>query len=484
MDSPARLTPNSRLRLFVVAALVAAGVAIESQVPRLLAARARPTVADVIWPGDLYWRLSRGLTVYTDEAPSLQRLARDLEERALASYERHAADRDVGTYCQYRAAIAYGRRGYREEAGLILDRLQREDPPRARLYQALAATYGPGAWHAGLTALHSELARQPRWLQHLTGPDFLSRAGLADGATRARHLADRADRAFLGRWLVVTGIFGVLAQLGLALVLAWLIAALLGTRLCPVPLPMGGLRWSLLDVAEVLALLAFLVPALGLLTQVARAGLHGAALSSRDALLPLVAQYVLSICFPLGLLWYRAGRFELPRLALGLTWRDPRRTAATSLAALGLGTVVAMAVRGWPLPVDFQAGALQPALGAARSWGAVLVVVLLMCVVAPVAEETIFRGFLYGHLRRSIGLVPIPAALLSGLVFALMHAQAWESLRLSTSVLYLVAPLGMAAIGALCALAFESSGSLVPAILLHGLWNLQVIIIPLLLVKS
>ena len=45
---------------------------------------------------------------------------RGMWQEALACYERHAADPAVGVSSRYRMAILYGRRGYRQEAGLLL----------------------------------------------------------------------------------------------------------------------------------------------------------------------------------------------------------------------------------------------------------------------------------------------------------------------------------------------------------------------------
>lgn len=46
---------------------------------------------------------------------------------------------------------------------------------------------------------------------------------------------------------------------------------------------------------------------------------------------------------------------------------------------------------------------------------------LLAAIIAPIVEETIFRGFLYGYMRNFFGA--LGSALLTGLVFALLHPQ-------------------------------------------------------------
>jgi CAAX protease family protein len=83
--------------------------------------------------------------------------------------------------------------------------------------------------------------------------------------------------------------------------------------------------------------------------------------------------------------------------------------------------------------------------------------VLAVSVVAPFAEETYFRGFLFGWLR---GRVPLWLAVaVSSLVFALAHAEL--ALLLPTFTL-----------GCLLALVYHRSGSLFPGMLVHAVFNL------------
>ena len=88
--------------------------------------------------------------------------------------------------------------------------------------------------------------------------------------------------------------------------------------------------------------------------------------------------------------------------------------------------------------------------------------IIVVCVIAPISEETIFRGFIYGWLRRWG-----PAALavpLGALIFAAAHQQ-----------LVLVLPLFF--VGVVLALLYEGSRSLVPGVLTHALFNLPNIIL-------
>ncbi|HXZ99711.1 MAG TPA: type II CAAX endopeptidase family protein [Candidatus Binatia bacterium] len=82
-------------------------------------------------------------------------------------------------------------------------------------------------------------------------------------------------------------------------------------------------------------------------------------------------------------------------------------------------------------------------------------------VVAPIVEETFFRGFVYGWMRRQLN---VPAAsVLSGIFFALLHFQP-----------IIVLPLAVLGVG--LALLYEYSGSLLPGMIVHALFNLVEIV--------
>lgn len=63
-------------------------------------------------------------------------------------------------------------------------------------------------------------------------------------------------------------------------------------------------------------------------------------------------------------------------------------------------------------------------------WPAICLVLLLASVVAPLVEETLFRGLLYRHLRETttrwrVSLSVLFSAAISSFVFAAMHPQGW-----------------------------------------------------------
>ncbi|MDJ0942113.1 MAG: type II CAAX endopeptidase family protein [Kiloniellales bacterium] len=74
----------------------------------------------------------------------------------------------------------------------------------------------------------------------------------------------------------------------------------------------------------------------------------------------------------------------------------------------------------------------------------------------PLVEELLFRGLLYAWLRRHLGV--LISASISAALFASVHAIPW----LMPSLF---------AIGVVLALLYERSGSLWPAIVVHGAYN-------------
>ena len=95
---------------------------------------------------------------------------------------------------------------------------------------------------------------------------------------------------------------------------------------------------------------------------------------------------------------------------------------------------------------------------AARSgnWLSTIVFYLTLGVLAPLCEETLFRGFLYANLRRKLGV--FPSVLISAGLFAACHLDVGAFLPLFT-------------LGSLFALVFEKQKSILPSMVAHGLWN-------------
>jgi len=174
---------------------------------------------------------------------------------------------------------------------------------------------------------------------------------------------------------------------------------------------------------------------------------------------------VLLTCgFVLALVGCVAGR---PLRHLGLREQKPIRRALLGLV-------------GWLMvfPILFVVGllvfVLGPRVGVRPEFQEVLreslglppaalaVVLVGAVVVAPVAEEILFRGFLYATLRRSFG--PLAAIVLSSAIFSLLHSQ-------------LTAAPSLFVIGFLLAYLYERTRSLVAPMAAHAANNLYSLLV-------
>jgi len=220
-------------------------------------------------------------------------------------------------------------------------------------------------------------------------------------------------------------------------------------------LPWGPREVGLALAALVGAAVLLLVPALAAAALLAGgspveedAGAIGALLGAN------LAVEALLLAVPL---WAVVRRWRGTTAELG--WRWPWRGGPwTSVAALG----------GAYLVLGIYVGALE-AVGleellpsssfpevAFQEPGLVALVGVLALGLAPVAEETFFRGFVFGGLRRRWGTWW--AALASGLLFGLMHLQVGAIVPFT-------------AIGVVFALAYAYSGSIWPSVAAHLAFN-------------
>jgi uncharacterized protein len=146
--------------------------------------------------------------------------------------------------------------------------------------------------------------------------------------------------------------------------------------------------------------------------------------------------------------------------------RVPLGAAAGALLVAGIGYYVLTAAYASVLKLH-GSDKLPSELGVSKSTAALVGATVFVCVVAPIAEEFFFRGFIFGTLRRMrimIGgrdLGTWIAAAITGVLFGLAHTG-------SASSQYLV-PLGFLGF-VLCLLRWKT-GSLYPCIALHSINN-------------
>ena len=90
-----------------------------------------------------------------------------------------------------------------------------------------------------------------------------------------------------------------------------------------------------------------------------------------------------------------------------------------------------------------------------------LLTVLAAVVMAPIAEELLFRGLLHRGLRRRMHVVP--ATLLSSALFAVVHVEVAASQPLAL--------IGLTFVGVVLAIAHERTGSLLVPVVIHATHN-------------
>lgn len=155
----------------------------------------------------------------------------------------------------------------------------------------------------------------------------------------------------------------------------------------------------------------------------------------------------------------RAWQFGLQRPGIG--WLSPRTgwLWAVGMILVMLFTFFVFSVA-WAeiLNVNSKEKLLEQ-LGANEGTGLLLLSAGLTCVVAPICEEFLFRGFIFRALYNWRGMWP--AAVITGLIFGAIHAGSAPAVDL----------MPLAALGfGLCVL-YRYTGSLYPCIAAHSLNN-------------
>ncbi|MEN6301586.1 MAG: CPBP family intramembrane glutamic endopeptidase, partial [Armatimonadia bacterium] len=182
-------------------------------------------------------------------------------------------------------------------------------------------------------------------------------------------------------------------------------------------------------------------------------------------------QYLLFSGATLAVLWRRIQAPVQRRWRiLGLRTGEMARLIASGIGGYGV-LVVALVVATYTFSggrilgfASFgQAG--ERLVSSATGPGARVLLFVLICIIAPVIEEIIFRGFVYPGLRRRMTVTS--AVVASALLFALMHNN-------------LDALFTIGIIGVTLAVLYERTRSLVPCIVCHALNNTLVFFLLLL----
>ncbi|MBA5636347.1 CPBP family intramembrane metalloprotease [Duganella sp. LX20W] len=161
------------------------------------------------------------------------------------------------------------------------------------------------------------------------------------------------------------------------------------------------------------------------------------------------------------LIYWRNRTAGVPAIVRGGDAGTGTGTGAGAAAGLGLAMAVPAIAVGLAYLAALRHSALAPALSAAAT-GATLHpgwMLALAVLAAPLCEEFIFRGLIFGGLRRSMGA--LPAMLVSAAVFAIVHPP--------------LSMLPVFVLGLLTAWSYERSKRLLAPMLVHALYNAAVV---------
>jgi membrane protease YdiL (CAAX protease family) len=229
-----------------------------------------------------------------------------------------------------------------------------------------------------------------------------------------------------------------------------------GVERSPLPPGASAPRWAPWTgpVAIVLALLLALMG--GIVVAVIGAA-FGGSVEDPSPGVNIVATLLQDVAFvgAAVLLAGRAGRV----LASQFGFRPTSPWPAIGWTALALVAFYVLSAAWVAITGTDESSELPSEFGVDESTAALVAVCVVVTVIAPIAEEVLFRGYVFGALRNWRG--PWLAALLTGALFGGVHAG-------STDPVFLV-PLAM--LGALLCVLRERTGSLLPCMVAHGINN-------------
>ena len=200
--------------------------------------------------------------------------------------------------------------------------------------------------------------------------------------------------------------------------------------------------------------LALLLIAAGTVIGVTAASLSR--LQEAGELLSVVGLLAAAACF-----LRRVGDDPEARRVAGVVSRRPRRDVVTGLGGFFVGAVLTwtvLTVGAWIVgtPRTMAAGAAAPGLGA------MAVAVVMSVVIAPLLEETVYRGLLQTSLLSWLGAARRWAAVgLAAAAFSVVHAPGASGVGLA----------GLFVLGLVLGVLYERTGSLLPCVVAHAGYN-------------
>ncbi len=431
------------LRIALVAAIAAFAMAVfvnfQRGIGRQLPSFVEYQLASTM-PIDVAYRLA--VAAKHRGPAALRPPARWLEEICVMAYERLAYQpaSSLAGIARAKLAVIYGERGFPRQAREMASQVPHGSASLVRAAVLIAWAYGEPdtPQPPDIDAALADLRLLDPWFARLCELRVARRLDQTDRAERLRAEIKHAETVMLSAGAAVAGAWGGVLVAGLATLLFWLLRWLFTpTPEVPVrPAPM--LRpWQALDAIELAAVMMALVVTCKIAVALAAAHLP-AAQPWRVAV--DVAAYLVAAGAALAWIGYRLRgqpRGAVRLLGLGrplfrglltgfFAYAAVAAAAAATMAAFFyLSAGVLLSRDGSPIPTE-----------ALRQPWAAAVYALLAVAIAPVLEETIFRGFIYAGLRRKLS--PAVAAGISALFFAAAHVGLPSAAKVGVGLLAVV----------------------------------------------
>lgn len=460
-------------RIAVIAALLAASgtlLGLHQQQTQLPSDRWYRLSRQRVMEADLTWRIAealdrsgRRMEIATGEA------ARRMREQAVALWERRALADTANHAAAYRLGVIYGNRGYTEQSADMLTLAASIDEHSSDYYHAISEIYSnPELSDRELREKARKVETRASWIADIALADALRRLDDEQQLARVQSRQEARSLSFAIQFLALAGAFGMLLGLGVVTIAVMVLRYGFTVRRKAARLPFN-VPWTLIDTAEAIAVLLFTLVAGGMLTGITIGRLLPAEAPLTQPLM-MAAQYLLVAVITIGVIFYRMrGLSSSPLRTLGMRLQGSSRLIATGIAgyAVFVTGIVAFAALLGTLLGDAMplAQAIEEVIGAAQTPGEIAIYFVLVCILAPIVEELVFRGYVYGGLRR---LMTVRQAIVVGAaLFAAVHLSAEAFLMIGL-------------IGALLCYLYERTRSLLPGMIAHGVHNGLVLAVMLL----
>ncbi len=426
--------------------------------------RQRVLEGDVMWRlGDALHRLGRRSDVDTREQ------ARRMREQAVARWERLVLVERPNHAAAYRLGVVYGHRGYSSQAVDMLALAAGLDEERSDYYHALAEVYAAELLSEMEARRKAALiAEQEDWTVDIALADTFRR--IEDEEMLRRVMARKETRSmrFAAGFLSLAFAVGMLLGLGLVtlaiVIIRWGFTVRKPSASLPLLVP-----WTIIDVAEAVAVLLFTLVVGGMVTSMTVGRFLPEAHTLTQPII-MTVQYLLVGIVTIAVIFHRMGHLSShPLRALGMRFQRAAALIGIGLAGYSVlltGLLVILAVLGRVVgDVSPLAQTIEQVIGEARTPGEIAIYFVLVVILAPIVEELVFRGYVYAGLRRV--MATRHAIIIGAALFAAVHLNAAGFLMIGI-------------IGVMLCYLYERSRSLLPCMVAHGVHNALVLAVMLL----